>query len=134
MYVPGQTIAMLSLWQRIVTAGMQTLDFNYTPRQLAILLDVYLVPPPHTVKILSERLDISKPAVCRAIDALSAQKLLKRKTDPCDKRNVLIQRTMKGAIYLSEFADIILREVRSDDQLTLEPAENTANSTEQETA
>lgn len=113
MYAPGHMIHTLQLWQRIVTRGMSELNFHYSPRQIAIMLSVYLTPPPHTVKNLSETLNISKPAVCRALDALSDQNLLKRKADPYDKRNVLVQRTVKGSVYLSEFADIILREMQS---------------------
>ena len=51
---------------------------------------------------------ISKPAICRAIDALEAARLVKRIRDRQDKRNVLIRRTAKGSVYLSEFADIIM--------------------------
>jgi DNA-binding MarR family transcriptional regulator len=64
--------------------------------------------PPHSIKSLAEDLMISKPAICRAIDALEKAKLVKRIRDRGDKRNVLINRTVKGSVYLSEFADIIL--------------------------
>ncbi len=116
MYTPGQVIPVLSLWQRIIIRGMDELDMNYSPRQMAVLLSVYITPPPHTVKNLSEQLNISKPAICRALDTLADQKLLKRKPDPYDKRNVLIQRTVKGSVYLSELADIIQKEMQPSQQ------------------
>jgi DNA-binding MarR family transcriptional regulator len=59
------------------------------------------------VRGIAERLNISKPAVTRALDTLSIKGLVKRKRDPSDKRNVLIQRTVKGSMYLSELSDQI---------------------------
>ena len=74
---------------------------------MAILLTVYLSPPPHTVRGLADKLGVTKPAITRALDTLSQLDMLKRKRDPNDKRNVLVQRTVAGSIYLSEFADLI---------------------------
>lgn len=107
MNTPNKTIDALNLWCGIVTKGMKETKIDLTPRQTALLLTVYLNEPPHTVKSLSSDLDISKPAVCRAIDTLIAEGFLKRKRDEQDKRNVIIQRTVKGSVYLSEMAEII---------------------------
>ena len=87
-----------------------------------MLLNVYLNDPPHSVKSLAEQLGISKPAVTRAIDYLTAEGLLKRKRDEDDRRNVLIQRTVKGSVYLSDMAEIIQRTVSDEvvDSLTQE--------------
>ena len=74
---------------------------------MAILLTVYLSPPPHTVRGLAGQLKVTKPAITRALDRLGQMELLKRKRDPDDKRNVLVQRTVAGSVYLSEFADLI---------------------------
>ena len=38
MYEPGQMIQVLSLWRKIIQRGMIELDFNYSPRQLSVLL------------------------------------------------------------------------------------------------
>ena len=38
--------------------------------------------------------------------------LLKRKRDETDRRNVLVQRTVKGSVYLSEFAELIAKHAR----------------------
>ena len=81
---------------------------------MALLLTVYLSPPPHTVRGLAGTLNISKPAVTRALDTLGRMELLRRKRDPDDKRNVLIQRTVKGSVYLSEFADLVVSAARDD--------------------
>jgi DNA-binding MarR family transcriptional regulator len=84
------------------------MSVDLSSRQTAILLHIYLLHPPHSIKKLAMELPISKPAICRAVDALENAKLLKRTRDKNDKRNVILQRTVKGSVYLSEFADIIL--------------------------
>jgi DNA-binding MarR family transcriptional regulator len=97
----------LNLWRDIVVRGLQNNAYDLSTRQTGILLTIYLSPPPHTVKSLSAHLLISKPAICRALDALSRLGLLKRKRDEEDSRIVHVQRTVKGSVYLSEFAEII---------------------------
>ena len=44
---PGQA---LSLWQKASMAQVHDDDADLTTRQLAILLTIYLEPPPHTVR------------------------------------------------------------------------------------
>jgi len=97
----------LSLWRDIVVRGLQNNAYDLSTRQTGILLTAYLSPPPHTIKTLSDTLLISKPAVCRAVDTLARLGLVKRKRDEHDSRIVHIQRTVKGSVYLSEFAEII---------------------------
>ncbi|MHA1570645.1 MAG: MarR family transcriptional regulator, partial [Alphaproteobacteria bacterium] len=43
----------------------------------------------------------------RALDRLGRLNLAKRKRDSADGRNVLVQRTIKGSVFLSEFADSV---------------------------
>ena len=83
---------------------------DLTLRQQAILMQVYLKPQPHTVRGLAHALNITKPAVTRAIDALSGLDLVKRKKDPDDLRNVFIQRTVKDSVFLSEFSELFIKE------------------------
>ncbi len=82
-------------------------DKDLSPRQLTILLTVYLETPPHTVRGLAEKLQVSKPVITRALDAMSVAGLLKRRRDNEDKRNVLVQRTVAGALYLEGLAEIV---------------------------
>jgi len=77
---------------------------DMTTRQLAVFLHVYLAPPPHTVRGLAAALGLSKPVVTRALDSLSRLGYVRRRRDEADRRNVLVQRTVKGAVYLSDFA------------------------------
>jgi len=104
----SKIIRALSFWHSVTSTALKQMPIDLSARQTAVLLNVYLMPAPHSIKSLAEDLLISKPAVCRAIDALETAKLVKRQRDRQDKRNVLIQRTVKGSVYLSEFADIIL--------------------------
>ena len=104
----NRTIRALSFWHGVTANALKKMPVDLSARQTAVMLNVYLMPPPHSIKSLAEELMISKPAVCRAIDALEKAKLVKRVRDKGDKRNVLINRTVKGTVYLSEFADIIL--------------------------
>lgn len=96
----------LKLWHGVMTAGLQRGLPDLTARQLALLLQVYLEPPPHTVRGLAATLCISKPAVSRALDRLGRLDYLRRKRDEADRRNVLVQRTVKGSVFLREFGDL----------------------------
>ena len=107
------TMTALNIWYSVSTKAMAELDFDLTPRQISLLLRVYLEEGPHTVKNLSEHMSISKAAVCRALDKLSIAKLLKRKKDEDDRRNIFIQRTMHGSVFLSDFADFIVQAVET---------------------
>lgn len=82
---------------------------DLSARQMAALLTVYMTAPPHTVRGLAVELNASKPAVSRALDRLGRLGLARRKRDPDDKRSVLVQRTVKGSVYLREFGDLAAR-------------------------
>ena len=68
-------------------------------RQLAVLLTVYTESPPHTVRGLAAKLKVTKPVITRALDTMGRFELLTRRRDPSDRRNVVVQRTPKGALY-----------------------------------
>ena len=85
---------------------------DFTVRQITILLTVYLEPPPHTVRGLAARLGVTKPVITRALDSMGKAELLTRRRDEKDRRNVLIQRTVKGALYVERLADTIIAEAR----------------------
>lgn len=110
MSAPSQTVESLHLWNRVITRGMQKSVRDLSTRQNAILLAVYLADYAQSVKSLSEGLGISKPAICRALDVLCHEGFLKRKRDDKDKRQMTLQRTIKGSVYLSEMAEIIRSE------------------------
>ncbi len=98
----------LDLWRGVTVASVRGEQPDLTSRQVAILLTVYLDAGPHTVKGLAAQMGIGKPAVTRALDTLSAHGLIRRGRDPRDARNVNVQRTVKGSVWLAEFGDAIL--------------------------
>ncbi|GCD51330.1 MarR family transcriptional regulator [Acetobacter pasteurianus] len=80
---------------------------DLSARQLAVFLTCYLDETGHTVRGLAASLNVSKPAITRALDRLSELDLARRKVDPLDRRSVLVQRTPKGAAYLKEIRTIM---------------------------
>ena len=95
-----------------------------TSRQMYILLTIYLAEPPHTVRGLAAQMNVAKPVVTRALHALEKLELVRRKKDEEDRRSVLVQRTVKGAVFLRDFADMIDRSVDgSTDDPSIEAAE-----------
>jgi len=73
---------------------------DLTARQLAVFLVCYLEDGPHTVRGLSERTGLPKPAISRVLDRLGALSLTRRVADPRDKRSVLVACTAEGFTFL----------------------------------
>ena len=102
----------LGLWHRVSTAQVIDDQPDLTLRQTAILLQIYLVTPPHTVRGLAATMGVTKPVITRALDSLGALGLVDRVRDERDKRNVVIKRTVAGALYLEKFGDLIIDQAR----------------------
>lgn len=98
----------LKLWHDVTLGIVRDGTPDLSARQMAILLTVYLEIPPHTVRDLAKKLGVTKPAITRALDTMGAMKLLTRKRDETDRRNVIIQRTVEGALYLERLGDAIV--------------------------
>jgi DNA-binding MarR family transcriptional regulator len=94
---------------------------DLSARQLGVFLTCYLQDGPHTVRGLAAELNVSKPAITRALDRLGELDLARRKVDPLDRRSVLVQRTLKGAAFLRD-----MRSIMSDAAVT---AKKTGGST-----
>ena len=73
---------------------------DLSARQLGVFLTCYLQEGAHTVRGLAADLNVSKPAITRALDRLGELDLARRKVDPMDRRSVLVQRTLKGSAFL----------------------------------
>ena len=84
-------------------------------------LTCYLETEAQTVRGLAAKLGVSKPAITRALDRLSEFDLVRRKTDPLDRRSVLVQRTATGMAFLRELRTI-LRDAATAMRITAEPA------------
>ena len=98
----------LRLWQDVSLALVRDREPDLSTRQLTILLTIYLEPQPHTVRALAAKLGVTKPVVTRALDTMGRQGLLTRKRDPSDRRNVLVQRTVEGSLFLERLGDLIV--------------------------
>ncbi len=85
---------------------------DLTTRQAAILLTIYLEPPPHTVRGLAAKLNVTKPVITRALDTMGALNLVSRHRDEKDRRNVLVKRTVAGALYVEKLGDLVIAKAR----------------------
>jgi DNA-binding MarR family transcriptional regulator len=97
----------LQLWHDVALSQVKDDEPDLSVRQICILLTIYLEAPPHTVRDLASKLNVSKPVITRALDSMGKVGLVTRRRDEADKRNVLIQRTVKGALYLERLSDLI---------------------------
>lgn len=116
----------LALWRNALVQSVRSDAPDLSARQMALMLTVYLSDKMHTVRGLAAELNISKPAISRALDRLGELGFIRRKRDDEDRRNVIVQRTMKGSVYLTDFATMIKQaqstvtsEVIKDDILTM---------------
>src|SRR5271170_7861411 len=80
---------------------------DLTARQLGVFLTCYLEDQAQTVRGLAAKLEVAKPAITRALDRLSEFDLVRRKTDPLDRRSVLAQRTATGMAFLRDLKKIL---------------------------
>src|SRR5580692_8473641 len=80
---------------------------DLSSRQLGVFLTCYLRDGGHTVRGLAAELNVSKPAITRALDRLGELDLARRKVDPLDRRSVLVQRTPKGSSFLRDLRSIM---------------------------
>lgn len=97
-------------------------DFSYalvrdgkidlSTRQITVLLTVYLEPPPHTVRGLAAKLGVTKPVITRALDTMGRIGLVSRRRDEADRRNVIVQRTVSGALYVEKLGDLIVEKAK----------------------
>jgi DNA-binding MarR family transcriptional regulator len=106
---PSQALTLLRDFTfTLVTDG----EPDLSTRQLAILLTIYLEPPPHTVRGLARTLKVTKPVITRALDTMGKFGLVSRRRDEADRRNVVIQRTAKGALAVERFGDLLIAKAK----------------------
>ena len=97
----------LGLCHRVTLEQVRGEEPELSLRQMAILLQVYLVPPPHTVRGLAAALGVTKPVITRALDTMGELGLVDRMRDEKDRRNVVVKRTVAGSLYLERLADLV---------------------------
>ena len=92
---------LLHILKDTMVASVRSDASDLSARQLAVLLKVYLEQnTQHTVRGLAAELNVSKPAVTRALDRLGEFDLTKRETDPTDRRSIVVRRTPTGSAYV----------------------------------
>jgi DNA-binding MarR family transcriptional regulator len=99
----------LNLWREALVENVRREGPDLSARQMALVLTVYLTPEPHTAGSLATTLNVSKPAITRALDSLGRLGFVRRTRDGTDRRSVLVLPTIKGSVYLSDFAWLIAK-------------------------
>jgi DNA-binding MarR family transcriptional regulator len=117
---PDQQIGIL---RETIVALVRDDGPDLSARQLAVLLTVYLSEGPHTVRGLAADLNVSKPAITRALDRLGELDLARRKVDPADRRSVLVQRTPKGTTFLQNLRNVMIEAQKGTADAKLLPAQ-----------
>lgn len=98
---------MVAILRDTIVALVRRDGPDLSARQLGVFLTCYLQEGAHTVRGLAAELNVSKPAITRALDRLGELDLARRKVDPMDRRSVLVQRTLKGAAFLRDLRSIM---------------------------
>src|SRR5271170_8178604 len=98
---------MVGILRETIVALVRRDGADLSARQLGVFLTCYLRDGGHTVRGLAAELNVSKPAITRALDRLGELDLARRKVDPLDRRSVLVQRTPKGSAFLRDVHKII---------------------------
>ena len=107
MAASQQSDQMIGILRDTIVALVRRDGPDLSARQLGVFLTCYLQDGAHTVRGLAADLNVSKPAITRALDRLGELDLARRKVDPMDRRSVLVQRTLKGAAFLRDLRSIM---------------------------
>lgn len=100
---------VLDVWTEVMVNGVRDDGPDLSARQLALMLMVHRRSGPHTVKRLSIDLNISKPAITRALHALGHAGFVQRVHPDHDRRESHVRLTAAGVGYLEHFADRLER-------------------------
>jgi DNA-binding MarR family transcriptional regulator len=123
MTIHGNPDQQIGILRETIVALVRSDGPDLSARQLAVLLTVYLGEGPHTVRGLAADLNVSKPAITRALDRLGELDLARRKVDPADRRSVLVQRTTKGSNFLRDLRGVMTEAVKQTGEARLLPAQ-----------
>ena len=85
---------------------MRAVGLDLLARQITLLSRGCLTTPPHPVRGFAKLLPVLKPAITDAVDRLSELGMVRRKTHEIDHRSVLIQRTVRGQVFLREIGEL----------------------------
>lgn len=105
----------LHLWHNVALQLVHDGEFDFSLRQLTILLTIYLEEPPHTVRGLANKLRVTKPVITRALDTMGQRDMVKRRRDENDRRNVMIERTEIGTAFVEKIGHLIGQRTKEAD-------------------
>ena len=108
MAVDIKPLQSLRLWHATALSMVRAGEPDLSLRQMSILLEIYLEPAPHTVRGLAAKLEVTKPVITRALDSMGRLGLVNRSRDPADRRNVLVKRTVDGALFVERLGDLMV--------------------------
>jgi DNA-binding MarR family transcriptional regulator len=99
---PRNVDLLLYTFKDMLIATVADNDRDLSSRQMATFLHVYLDNPPdgHTVRGIAALLNVSKPAITRALDRLGELDYVVRTIDSNDRRSVIVKRTATGSAFL----------------------------------
>ncbi len=109
----------LSALSKVLAAQSRGDGRDLTLRQLALLAAVYRSPVPPTVRALAAEVDLSKPVISRAIDVLEARRLCRRQPDETDRRSVVVQKTVRGSVFIDAVVAGLRNAADADDQVEI---------------
>jgi DNA-binding MarR family transcriptional regulator len=101
---PDQSLGLL---RDTIVALVRRDGRDLSARQLGVFLTCYLEDEAQTVRGLAVNLNVSKPPITRALDRLSEFDLVRRRSDPANRRSILVQRTIAGAGFLRDLRKVI---------------------------
>ena len=107
MTTDNSTDTLIAILRDTVVSLVRRDGVDLSARQLGVFLTCYLDDSGHTVRGLAHQLNVSKPAITRALDRLADLDLARRKVDPADRRSVLVQRTSKGTAFLRDIRSVL---------------------------
>src|SRR3546814_4840787 len=85
----------LSNWMRTLVDYVRSGEPDLTNRQMALMMIVYILPGPHTVRGLADKLNVSKPVITRALNKLGALGYLRRERDRSEEHTSELQSLMR---------------------------------------
>ena len=88
---------------------LERLGLTY-PQYLAML--VLWESDDLSVKAIGERLGLDSGTLTPLPKRLEAAGLVTRRRDPADRRNVVVQRTVKGALYVERLGDLVVAKAK----------------------
>jgi len=121
---PQQIDQMFGMLRDTIVAMVRQDGPDLSARQLGVFLTCYMMEDGHTVRGLAAELNVSKPAITRALDRLAEFGLARRRVDPMDRRSVLVQRTLKGAAFLQSLRGILDETMAAACKVDASTAEN----------